>query len=314
METELIVFYHDLCMDGFAAAALFYKYSDKPTFVPVNYRAMPKLEEGKKHYAHFLDFTPPVEWVEENKHLLGGLVILDHHDDKEEDCKTIRSIFPGTIIHFDRTLAGSGLTWKYLNHGEMPEVIRLINNRDLWIATDNEREYHEYFVRFLKKGNKEDIFPPFNALLEYSKERVEAEIRPVVDLLIESRNKNITFHLDKKVCFPVETNGVFRFTAVYLSAPYYYASEAASMLLAKRDDVDLVVNVTLNKKGLGLSFRSRKGTGWAQRLAHVFNGGGHPDAAGGVFDYPVSFDILHALILQNINKVSNNEFDTPENQ
>ena len=61
-------------------------------------------------------------------------------------------------------------------------------------------------------------------------------------------------------------------------------------------DVDLVINVTLNQKGMGLSFRSRKGTGWASWFAHRFGGGGHPDAAGGIFNYPVPFQTLHEMI------------------
>lgn len=300
MKSNIIVFYHDLCMDGFAAAAILYQYSRSPDFIPVNYRAVPDLDdhEEKRHIV-FLDFTPPVDWVVKNQAYIHSLTIIDHHADKEADCEEIKKLDVPTIIYFDTNFAGSGGTWRYVNNGAMPEVIRLINNRDLWIATEEEREYHEYFVQFLKKGDKDEIFPPFLELLNYTKAQVETLIRPMVDTLITARNKNLDFHITKAEIIPVSfirNQNTYDFDVAYLSAPYYYASEAAARLMENHDDVDLVINVTLNKKGVGLSFRSRKGTGWASWCAHQFDGGGHPDAAGGVFDYPVPFQTLHEMI------------------
>ena len=71
------------------------------------------------------------------------------------------------------------------------------------IATEEEREYHEYFVQFLKKGDKDEIFPPFLELLNYTKAQVETLIRPMVDTLITARNKNLDFHITKAEILPV---------------------------------------------------------------------------------------------------------------
>lgn len=303
MEQSIIVFYHDLCMDGFAAAAIMYQYTNIPDFIPVNYRAMPDLEGNDKKVLAFLDFTPPVEWVKKNIDKISSLTILDHHADKEQDCEEIKSIFPGAIIHFDTSLSGAGLTWKWTNSKPMPEVVRLINDRDLWIASDQEREFHELFVHYLKKGNKDEIFPPFIELINYTEEEVKTILRPQVDLLIKARDKNLDFHIDKvkilDLCFAENTQQQLKgrdIKVAYLSAPYYYISEAADRLMKKFPDVDLVVNVTLNNRGLGFSFRSSKGTGLAQLAGHLFEGGGHPDAAGGKYDHPVSFETINTML------------------
>ncbi len=296
MNNEIIVYYHDLCMDGFAAAAIMYQYTRLQTFIPVNYRAMPDLENEEPVHIVFVDFTPPFEWVEKNAARIRSIVILDHHADKKEECDKIQKFFGATVVYFDTELSGAGLAWKYVNSTPMPEVIRLINNRDLWIAEESERNYHELFVQYLKKGDKDEIFPPFIELFKYSKEQVEEILRPQAELLVKGRDKNIAFHLNKAVI--IEEAAESPFSVAYISAPYYYASEAASTIMAQDDKVNLVVNVTLNRNGLGLSFRSRKGTGLAQQAAVRFNGGGHAEAAGGVFDNPVPFTVLHEMIFR----------------
>lgn len=301
---KAVVYYHDLCMDGFAAASLFYfRYPDYD-YVPVNYRAMPELSP-EYDTVIFVDFTPPIPWVEQYKAQLKSLTILDHHDDKREDLDLIAMKFPEAVIQFSQARSGAGLTWDYLSEGETPYVIELISRRDLWVSTPEERIYHELFVLYLKKGDKDEIFPPFGEIAFLTKGEVIATLKPQAELLIKARDKNIQFHLDKMIVKEgsvIQNQRLLPLKVAYGNPPYYYASEFSAKVMEQNSDIDLILCITLNKKGLGVSARSRKGTGWAQLFCtEFFNGGGHPDASGGVISDVKSFDEIHQMIFGGNN-------------
>lgn len=303
MSTNFIVYYHDQCMDGFTAAAIVYAYTTAPAFIPVNYRAMPVLEGEEKKDLIFVDFTPPLEWVKENCDKIGSIIILDHHADKEEEAQAIADYHPHTVVRFSKVKSGAGITWDYFFGGEMPEVVRLVSERDLWVASEYERDYHELFALYMKRGDKDEIFPPFIELFDYTVENVQTLLRPKVDVLVQARNININEFILKssqrlKLLSPEDAAlfGKVTINVVYCNAPYFLRNEVASTILDSNPDVDLVANLTVNKRGTGLSFRSPKGTKWAVWAGHQFNGGGHDTASGGVFDYVIGFNELHALL------------------
>lgn len=316
---RVVVLYHDLCMDGFAAAALLYRGFPDAEFIPVNYDRMPELDPKYTHVI-FADITPPALWAAENKPRIDKLYILDHHKDKAEDIRNIVKLYNSTVyagpttdirlnldalyIDFRLDTAGSGLVWDNLEFGkQVPKTIDLINRRDLWVLNREERKYHEVFFPFIKKGRKDEIFPPFLKLVDYSDKKFDKKIEPIADALAINLTQNIEFFLNKAVVkeakIPYLNNGE-PINIAYFNAPYFYASETASRYLDKDPSVDLVINMTVNGDKTGLSLRSRLGTGYASTVARRFSGGGHADAAGGRFDSVVGFTALNELVINGV--------------
>lgn len=122
---KLTVMFHQDC-DGFGAAfAVWCKFGDKATYIPVNYsQPVPEIPAGTD-MLYIVDFSYPRAVCEE----LAGkydLMVFDHHKTAEKELAGL----PYAV--FDQNLSGCGLTWQALHDEPMPTLLEYVQDRDLW--------------------------------------------------------------------------------------------------------------------------------------------------------------------------------------
>lgn len=305
-DKNVVVFYHDSCMDGFAAAALmFTKYPDA-FYHAVNYGRRNEVPVEDKT-VFFVDFCPDTEWVTANWEKTERCIVLDHHKDAYDKVLHIRErLREGDIAGFDMDHSGAGLVWHYL-HGEstqMPAMVKLIELRDLWKLTPEMRKYHEYFVTFLGKGEPGVIFPPLVKVLLANDQSEVDEIGKTADILVRARDQHVNWFMESATWWyrgkEIEgPQGTVTCTVAMLNCPHIFISEVASQILEKNPKVDLVIGTSISGRGMGLSFRSRAGSGIASKSAKLFNGGGHADAAGGRIQGLMSYDEILSKVCKS---------------
>ena len=159
MQLPDIVLYHADCYDGFGAAWAIDKAhvqagkkSGAIKYVPVQYNKPLPAEDYRCGLLYIVDFSLPVDQLKQLSAIAGKIVIIDHHKSAEENLRDIPRFELGTpsmdhwleghdiLAHFDMTQSGAVLTWKHFHKDPVPEMLRYIQDRDLWKweLTDSE--------------------------------------------------------------------------------------------------------------------------------------------------------------------------------
>lgn len=138
------IFYHAHCADGFAAAfAAWLVYGDRPgvQYVPVSYgQPVPELPDGHgKHTVYILDFSWPRHWLEAlaARPDVESVTVIDHHQTAAADLEGIPYVdnarFTGGLrAFFDMARSGAVLAWLHFHDDTVPELLRYVQDRDLW--------------------------------------------------------------------------------------------------------------------------------------------------------------------------------------
>lgn len=287
------IYYHGNCIDGFAAAAVFWEHIPNATFKPVNYGKTPAPEEGTESII-FLDFTPDIEWFNQYAPIVKDIMILDHHIDKVPVLREVVLRWPHFKIVYSQDLSGAMIAWQTINGiyeaEEIPHVINLIGKRDLGLVnTREDRLYHEIFCLYL--GDTKAHYEAFLPILRLTPSRFDKVIKPQAEVVGKTLAKNIEFFY-KKIKLKktrLDIDGVEKIiNTAYVSAPYYLGSEIAWRYLEDHLEADMLVNLTYTDEVMGMSFRCRRGFNYANVASKFFNGGGHSSAAGGRFNGVIS--------------------------
>ena len=140
-QKPLVVLYHGGgCCDGFTAAWIAVKhikeriredYQNYAEFIPVNYGqdcdALGIPEKIKDKEVWVLDFSFPKEIMLRYHDLSRSIIVLDHHETAEKDCKDLE------FCVFDMAHSGAYLTWKFLYGAQFPpSIVDYTQDRDLW--------------------------------------------------------------------------------------------------------------------------------------------------------------------------------------
>lgn len=183
MDDRIICIYHGHCADGLGAAwAVHRKFGDQVEFVAGNYgRGLPKADYTNRDVL-IVDFSFPAETLKELALFARSVLVLDHHKSAQDqlahihppahyDWKTWRTNLlvedqstrndddnmAGDWLHcnlaaiFDMNRSGAGITWDFLfsNYlGERPKIINLVESRDLWRLTDENRSFHAILTSY----------------------------------------------------------------------------------------------------------------------------------------------------------------------
>ncbi len=127
-----ICIYHGNCADGFGGAWVFHKYANQEfDFHPGVYGQEPPEFAGREVY--LVDFSYKREVVEDICTLADRVVLIDHHASAIRDLAPL--IDAGKVEALTSTEhSGAVLAWKWF-HGndlDMPPLLRHIEDRDLW--------------------------------------------------------------------------------------------------------------------------------------------------------------------------------------
>jgi hypothetical protein len=131
-------YFHAGCPDGFGAAwAVWRAWGTDARYLPRGHEDSfdPRSHEGE--IVVFVDIAPPPDSLAELSELAAQLVVLDHHvsaRDRFAACGGLDAAHArrGHRIHFDLDHSGAMLAWLHFHPGEPPDLLRYVEDQDLW--------------------------------------------------------------------------------------------------------------------------------------------------------------------------------------
>lgn len=120
-----LVVYHGDCPDGFGAAfAAWKRYGAGADYVAVSHGDPPPQAKGRD--VLIADFAYDRSTTERLAEDSASLVVLDHHRSAAAELEGL----PYCVFDMDRS--GAVMAWQYLHQEPIPQLLRYVQDRDLW--------------------------------------------------------------------------------------------------------------------------------------------------------------------------------------
>ena len=308
-----VVYYHQNCMDGSCSAALMAHLLkenkvNNVTFVPVNYNGEFPMDTVDEFALCFMvDFSVPVEVLEQIEEKSNGLLIIDHHKSAVE---AILSYQETATPKFGYILGGvnhSGASLVYeifysqlrlaTKNNAIEKIVTHCRNHDTWrhngiitdpsygfttaiygmcedpdknIASENMRNV---LVGFFEPEETEDYSSKFLMQIEgYS--NIGLQMLKFKDLEAKA------YVASGKHCILQQGERIYNFFAV--KAPYRAASMVGTTGYMEHPHTNFVAiyEDKPDSEDYVISLRTRKGGVDVSEVAKFYEGGGHASAAG----------------------------------
>ena len=270
MKNDIACIYHKDCVDGTTAAAVLLKKFPHARAFPLSHGYK------KEEIDEILDITSldahiyivdSVLGLEEFVAKGNTVTILDHHISVHEETKAFVAKHPTATYHFDNTKSGASLTWSYLFPEEpVPELVRFVEDNDLWIHAFGEATQHVVNYLSLLRNDPYRVCELLDTDIETVKkngEQLTAYIHSEVERAI----------LSEPIAFTIGAYEVPLFNITN------HQSACGNILSTKFDAAVGMYSVSGDE--VRLSFRSLSHhSPSALVLAELLGGGGHQNASG----------------------------------
>ena len=289
-----MMIYHANCADGFGAAwAAWMRWGDAVEYVPCAYGQEPPEVLGK----HVLigDFSFKRETMERIAQGAASIIVLDHHETAEAEllpwrrfmdkperftlatvASMIEDLQRGPYLPicalFDMNRSGAVMMWEFCHPGtEVPMLLRLIEDRDLWRFTQTSTKPFGVWLRcepfdfagwsriaagLDEPAGAEEIMSQALAMQRFFDQKV-------IEIARLHRRGQIAGH-DVPLC----------------NCPPMFASEVGHHLLNEYPHAPFAATYSDQGKSRGYSLRSADDRLNVADIARKFGGGGHRNAAG----------------------------------
>lgn len=280
-----ICVFHGGCADGFASAwAVWKRFGDGIQFFPGEYGKPPPDVVGK--HVVMVDFSYKRDVIERMTKEADSLLIIDHHETAIDDLKNLRIAAPVWDQHlaslsdnragavFDMEHSGAILTWNYFHRGAPPELLKHVQDRDLWrFKLAGSREIHSSIMSY------DFDFKTFSGLVE-SCQNVNTKSLLIHDgeALLRMHMKNIRDMLPKTTRM-MTIGGLL---VPIANLPQNMASEAGHILSEGQPFAGTYQDM---EHGRVFSLRSRDDGMNVAKIAAFYGGGGHEHASGFTVDH-----------------------------
>jgi len=269
-----VCIYHKNCNDGtLAAAVVLSKYPDAKLFA-FNYSytedalfsVLNAVE--KEEVVYIVDFSFKKE--DDYQKLLEKavkVVNLDHHIGAKETLESIVQKYENFEFVFDNEKSGARLAWEYFYESEAPEIIKYVEDRDLWRwKYGNKTKYvNAYLFTFVDRP-------------EVVKDLLNQEVSDIIEkgkLISEYNDFLINKFLERAKAINLKIGD-------YVVKAYnvcLFQSEIGDELSTREEQA--VALFTIIGDNVVISFRSKNHHNpSALELAKMLGGGGHKNAAG----------------------------------
>lgn len=288
-----IVIYHDNCADGFGAAwACWQKWGDKVRYVPASYGAAPP--DVTDAHVLIVDFSYKRGILAKMATCAKSIIVLDHHKTAQAELDPFRvsataaelgnSISTAIALAveatgnapvfavFDMEKSGARLAWDFCHGTEAPQLIRLIEDRDLWRFTlPKSKEFALWlraepfsFERFDQTAQElDDAICAHGIMIEATAMQRFYDLK-VAEIAAFAKRRHIGGH-----------GGV-----VVVNCPPMFASDVGNALLELHPDAPFAATWFEGSNTLMWSLRSKDDRVDVSVVAAKFGGGGHRNAAG----------------------------------
>ena len=258
--TKIFCIYHGNCADGFGAAwAVRHALGDGVEFYAGSHGKLPPDCTGRD--VVMVDFSYKRDVLLAIAVQAKSILILDHHISAQKDLVDL----PQNITTvFDMDKSGAILAWEHFNEGEPPQLLKHIEDRDLWrFNIDGTRQVqaalfsYSFDFELWDKFIGDDI-----SVLQSEGVAIERKQMKDVNSLIGAAAARRTI-----AGFDVPT----------LNAPYMFSSDAGH-IMGKNEPFAACYYETGTSRYFSL--RSHPDGEDVSEIAVKYGGGGHKHAAG----------------------------------
>jgi len=294
MQLPDIVLYHADCYDGFGAAWAIEQARLKAKvnkgsirYVPVQYNKPLPLVDYACDLMYIVDFSFPMEVLDNLSAVAKRIVIIDHHKSAEENLAGLTRFNIGDpgfdalishqriLAHFDMTQSGAVLTWKHFHQDPVPLMLQYIQDRDLWKWELTDSEAINSVISTVPFS-----FRQYDRMADEI-EHDFPETRSTGQTVLRYRQK-----LVEEICKPArlaryETKTGKTYMAVVVRSPVLQ-SEVGHYLCQKFPAADFAIiysDIPDSPNNVKWSLRS-EGSFDITEIAKEFGGGGHRNAGG----------------------------------
>lgn len=293
-----IVIYHKNCTDGTAAAWVaqcFFKNLGLPVeFIDASYDDdVPSIQAANVYILDFSYSADNMSWlIERNK----KVVVIDHHESAIQRLSGVVEEYmidvnSNILVENDAWLlnkehSGAVLAWQYFFPNlEVPKILLYVEDRDLWLK---KMPWTEEVAWLLKSITTIDAFQTLADKFDYDFEGCVNQgkgIKRFVDGQVQQICEN-----QQPFWVNVDTVLSDLFQTDWLSIPsanatYVFSSDVCMELMRQTGQPIALSYFIQNDNTVKFSVRSNKqANGAARRLAEMFGGGGHDNAAGFYLD------------------------------
>ena len=286
--------YHSPCDDGFGAAwAVWKRWGDAVEYVPASYGQPAPYVSGRNVLMG--DFSYKYDVLSEMSFKARSMVILDHHKTAQEDLSRLPMMREATIAEvtatfmevcwtqnmpeiaafFDMNRSGARMVWDFCHPGaEVPELIRFIEDRDLWRF---DYPQTRAFTLWLRSH-------PYDFA---TWDRIADQLEGAAAAGILAQALAIEGFYDQKVAEMVR-QVQFRWIDGHLvpvvNCSWAFASDVAHELLKAHKDAPFAAVYYRGDGARSYSLRSEDDRADVSAVAKRYGGGGHRNAAG--FEVP----------------------------
>ena len=249
------VLYHDDA-DGFGSAYACWSAGglSEATYIPVNYgEPFPDIPTDTENL-FIVDFSYPREKCDE-LNMKYNLKIIDHHKTAKDNLAGV----PYAI--FDMSKSGCVLTWEYFTKEKIPDILRYVQDRDIWQwKLPMSKEINAYIST---------LAFDFYVWADFDREKAKVSGSAILEfqrMQIENTVKNVRM---------INLAG-YRVPCVNASANI---SEIGNSLCVEHYNSPFSVSYCDRKLVKSVSLRST-GDFDVSVIARMYGGGGHKNAAG----------------------------------
>lgn len=267
---KVVVIYHKDCIDGTTAAAVVLRRFPEAKLFPLSHD--PSVDDLEKVLA-IIDSDTDIYTVDcgigVQEILSRGFKVMtiDHHVGVKDSLDLLVKENTNFTYLFDNEKSGASLAWQYFfPDEELPEIIKLVEDSDLWKGQFGEdtKNVNNYLWLFINEPDK---------ILQI----LEGDLNEV-----KKQGKVISIYAEKEIMKLVEIPAISLKIGEHIFPAYNITNHesACGNILSEKNNQTAVM-FTIKGDVVKFSFRSKAGQNLsALDLAKILGGNGHVLAAG----------------------------------
>lgn len=282
---NILVLYHDGCMDGTAGAwAAYQKFGNSAEYIPCKDRInLPELFSKRDNLSdaevYIIDFSFPKDVLLSLERQVKKLVVLDHHISAKDNVESVKEHV------FNVSESGAMIAWKYFfTDKNIPKIIEYVSDSDTWQHRLPEWESIESYVYSFGESLS---FEDFSNL----KDKVENKFDECVCIgkeILRVRHISVDYYVNKAELIDFDGHKVYA-----VNVQKEFRSEVGHKLAEKTNTFGMVFYYENNKWKVSLRSVSDFDV---SKIAEKYGGGGHKNAAAFLLDteFPIKFKTLQS--------------------
>ncbi len=271
---KTLVIYHANCLDGFGAAVSAYKHFSakgiETDYFAAKHGHEPPDCSGRDVY--IVDFSYRRATLKQICEVAEKVTILDHHITAQDDLTGLSDEHDNITVVFDMDRSGAVITWEYFHHSPTPQLLLHVQDRDLW----------QFKIDGSDEINTALMSHPFTFELWVS---LIDEPQQLAQLRIEGKTLNrFRRQLVDQYKMRAVQGTIAGYQVPVVNAPHVIISDLLGEL-AEGHPFSAGYQDMGTRRSWSLRSRKEGGVDVA-KVAELFGGGGHRNAAGFSTDLP----------------------------